>query len=51
MNDEMICSLIVVGIRDRALSEQLQLDAELTIEKLKKRVKRCEVIQEQQVTL
>ena len=37
MKDETIRDCIVVGIRDRPLSEQLQLDAELTLEKAKKR--------------
>ena len=51
MEGEMIRDRIVVGIRDKALSEQLQLDAELTLEKAKKRVRQHEAIQEQQVTL
>ena len=51
MKDETIRDHIVVGIRDRPISEQLQLDAELTLEKAKKRVRQCEAIQEQQVTL
>ena len=37
LKGEMIRDRIVVGIRDRALSEQLQLDAELTLEKAKKK--------------
>ena len=40
-----------MGIHDRVLSEQLQLDAELTLEKAKKRARQREAIQEQQVTL
>ena len=36
MKGEMIRDRIVVGTRDRALSEQLQLDTELTLEKAKK---------------
>ena len=51
MKGEMIRDRIVVGIHDKALSEQLQLDAELTLEKAKKRVRQREAIQEQQVTL
>ena len=51
MKAEMIRDCIVVGIHDRALSEQLQLDTELTLEKAKKRVRECEAIQEQQATL
>ena len=48
---EMIRDRIVVGIHDKALSEQLQLDEELTLEKAKKRVRQREAIQEQQVIL
>ena len=51
MKDEMIRDRIIIGIRDRPLSEQLQLDAELTLEKAKKRVRQREAIQEQRVTL
>ena len=36
MKAEMIHDRIIVEIRDRALSEQLQLDPELTLEKLRK---------------
>ena len=32
---EMICDRLVVGIRDHHLSECLQLDSELTLEKAK----------------
>ena len=51
MKAELICDRIVVGIRNRALSEQLQLDAELTLETTKKRIRQREAIQEQQATL
>ena len=51
MKGEMIRNRIVVGICDKALSEQLQLDTELTLEKATKRVRQREVIQEQQVLL
>ena len=51
MKAELIRDRIVVGIRNRALSEQLQLDAELTLETAKKRVRQREAIQEQQATL
>ena len=51
LKGEMIRDRIVMGICDRALSEQLQLDAELTLEKAKKRVRQREAIKEQQVTL
>jgi len=36
MTDEMIRDWLVVGIQDTALSQQLQLDADLTLEKAKK---------------
>ena len=35
LKDEMIRDRIVVGIRDQALSERLQLDSTLTLEKAK----------------
>ena len=38
LRDEMIRDRLLVGIRDTALSQQLQLDAELTLEKAKKRI-------------
>ena len=37
MQDQMIRDRLVVGIRNNSLSEQLQMDAELTLEKAKKR--------------
>ena len=37
MTDEMIRDRLVVGIQDAALSQLLQLDAELTLEKAKKK--------------
>jgi len=39
LRDEMICDRLVVGIRDMALSQQLQLEAELTLEKAKTKVR------------
>ena len=38
----------LVGIRDATLSEHLQLDADLTLEKVKKSVRQKEAIHEQQ---
>ena len=35
MKDELIRDRLVVGIRDSALSEQLQLESELTLDKAK----------------
>ena len=48
---EMIRDRLVVGIRDSALSLTLQLDAELTLEKAKKRIRQSEAVREQQQTL
>ena len=38
LKEEMICDRLVVGIRDRTLSEKLQLDAGLTLESAKKKI-------------
>ena len=48
LRNEMIRDRIVVGIRDSALSEGLQLDPELTLEKAKKLVRQREAVHEQQ---
>ena len=48
---EVIRDRIVVGIRDKALSKRLQLDADLTLEKAKKIVRQQEAVQEQQQVL
>ena len=42
----MIRDTLVVGIRDMALSEKLQLDAELALEKAKKAIRQHESIHE-----
>ena len=51
MEAEMIRDRLVVGIRDSALSERLQLDPELTLEKAKKTIRQREAVHEQQRTL
>ena len=51
LRDEMLRDRIVVGIRDAGLSERLQLDPELTLEKAKKVVRQKEAVKEQQVQL
>ena len=51
LRDEMIRDRIVVGIRDGSLSERLQLDPELTLEKAKTLVRQCEAVHEQQALL
>ena len=47
LKDEMLRDRIVVGIRDQRLSEQLQVDSELTLEKAKKMVRQREAVREQ----
>ncbi len=51
LQDEMLRDRLVVGIRDTALSERLQLDAELTLEKAKKAIRQREAVHEQQYVL
>ena len=51
LRDEMIRDRIVVGIRDRSLSERLQLDAGLTLESAKTRARQREAVHEQQSVL
>ena len=51
LKDQMIRNRIVVGIRDKALSQRLQMDSELTLEKAKTLSRQREAIQEQQVLL
>ena len=51
LKDDLIQDCIVVGIRDKAPPERLQLDPELTLEKAKKIVQQCETVQEQQQIL
>ena len=48
MTSEMICNRLVIGIRDIALSECLQLDPDLTLDKAKRVVRQREAVQEQQ---
>ena len=51
LTSEMIRDRLVVGIRDRHLSERLQLDSELTLEKAKKAIRQHEAVQGQQNVL
>ena len=51
MKDEMIRDRLVVGLLDCALSERLQLDPELTLEKAKRAARQKEAVQEQQQSL
>ena len=48
LKDELICDRIVVGIKDRRLSEKLQLDPKLTLEKATQQVKHSELVRSQQ---
>ena len=48
LHDEMIRDRIVVGLRDAKLSEKLQLDSELTLEKAVTQVRQAEAIKKQQ---
>ena len=51
MTAEIIRDKLVVGIRDGPLSERLQLDPDLTLEKAKKMIRQREPVQEQQKVL
>ena len=51
LTSEMIRDRLVIGIRDEALSEKLQLDAGLTLEKAKKLICQREAVHEQQQVL
>lgn len=48
LREELIRDRIVVGIRDKALSEKLQLEAELTLEKAVNCVRQKETVRKQQ---
>ena len=47
----MLCDRLVVGIRDVTLSEHLQMDPELTLEKAIKMVRQREAIHEHNTEL
>jgi len=51
MKDELIRDRLVVGIRDNSLSERLQMEAELTLDKAKCLIRQWEVVKEQQEAL
>lgn len=51
MTEELVRDCLVVGIRDSALSEMLQMDATLTLDAAKKAVRQKEAVHEQQQTL
>lgn len=47
MTEQMIRDRLVVGIRDSSLSENLQLDPDLTLEKAKKKIRQREAVHQQ----
>ncbi len=47
MKNELLRDRLVVGIADKKLSEQLQIDADLTLEKAKKTIRQKEAVHEQ----
>ena len=49
LHDEMIRDRIVVGLRDAKLSESLQLDPELTLEKAVTKARQAEAVKQQQL--
>ncbi|UYV69469.1 hypothetical protein LAZ67_6003708 [Cordylochernes scorpioides] len=51
LHEHLIRDRIVVGVRDKALSERMQLDSELTLEKAVKMVRQQEAVRQQQVDL
>ncbi|UYV72148.1 K02A2.6-like, partial [Cordylochernes scorpioides] len=51
LHEQLIRDRIVVGVRDKALSERMQMDSELTLEKAVKMVRQQEAVRQQQVDL
>ncbi|UYV79391.1 K02A2.6-like [Cordylochernes scorpioides] len=51
LHEQLIRDRIVVGVRDKALSERMQLYSELTLEKAVKMVRQQESVRQQQVDL
>ena len=48
LHDDMIRDWIVVGIKDTVLSERMQLDDDLTLEKASKMVRQSEQVKQEQ---
>ena len=48
IKQEMVRDHLVVGIRDESLSERLQMESDLTLEKAKKLIRQSEAVQQQQ---
>jgi len=51
LKSEMIRDRPVIGIRDKNLSERLQLEPDLTLQKTEKLIRQRQAMQEQQLTL
>ena len=51
LHDEMVRDRLVVGLRDKRLSERLQLDPELTLQKAVTSVKQSEQVKKQNETV
>ncbi|KAG7456363.1 hypothetical protein JOB18_035729 [Solea senegalensis] len=51
LHDELIRDRLVVGLLDKGLSERMQLDAELTLDKAVRMARQSEEVKEQQVSL
>ena len=51
IRDEMLRDRLVVSMKDKALAEQLQLDPELTLEKVKRKMRQKEAVKEQNMQL
>ena len=50
LSEELTRDRIVISITDKALSRRLQLDPELTLEKVTKKVRKTEAVQQQDTT-
>ena len=48
LKDQLVCDRLVVGLHDLALSQRLQMDPDLTLEKMKMLSRRREAVREQQ---
>ena len=51
MKEELIRDRLVVGIKDSALSQKLQIDSRLTLDEAKKQIRQREAVREQQQEL
>ncbi|UYV66867.1 K02A2.6-like, partial [Cordylochernes scorpioides] len=51
LHEQLIRDRIVVGVRDKSLSERMQLDSELTLEKAVKMVRQQEAVRQQNLDL